>query len=221
MSLENINLNKLLKLFYLDPDKGRSALRADIREDLRREAGEITGGGDFYSPFWSDAKQHVFGTSDLRSATVTRINANPRRANLYPQLRDGFLDWWDQKRRWTNQPFRPGNALKGSFRFHELDATVKAQNILTVVDALGEERAVYAYCFPDPPLCSDAARLGMWLLAQALTEVPASEHRILDMIRGYTFSDDRVPLSGEEEIEFQARFARLIRERDMLREQHY
>ncbi|WPL55763.1 hypothetical protein [Qipengyuania profunda] len=220
MALENIHLRKLLKLMYLEPNTRRSALRTDIREDLRREAGEDGGGGDFYSPFWADAKAHVFGGPDLRVSTAERIAANARRSNLYPQLRDGFLSWWDERRRWTNLPFNPGRKLKARFKFPGFDAVVKIDNILTVVDGKGDEHVVYSYFAPEPALSADAARLGLWVLTQSFPTVPPSELRILDIIRGNTFSIDRTPLSGEEEIEFRARYARLVVERDKLRAEY-
>ena len=220
MALENIHLRKLLKLMYLEPNTRRSALRTDIREDLRREAGEDGGGGDFYSPFWADAKAHVFGGPDLRVSTAERIAANARRSNWYPQLRDGFLSWWDERRRWTNLPFNPGRKLKARFKFPGFDAVVKIDNILTVVDGKGDEHVVYSYFAPEPALSADAARLGLWVLTQSFPTVPPSELRILDIIRGNTFSIDRTPLSGEEEIEFRARYARLVVERDKLRAEY-
>jgi hypothetical protein len=217
MALESIHLRKLLKLIFLEPNQRRTALRAEIREDLRREAGEEAGGGDFYTPFWADAKSHVFGGTDLRRATDSRIMANPRRQNLYPQLRDGFLQWWDQKRRWTNTPFKPGKNYKARFRFPGLDATVKVESLLSVIDGVGEEYVVYSYFAQEPKLTEESARLALWLLMQALPAIPPSQLRILDIIRGNTFSIDRNPLAGDEEIEFRARYARLIRERDELR----
>lgn len=220
MALENIHLRKLLKILYLEENKQRSALRADIRDDLRREAGTEAAGGDFYAPFWADAKAHVFGGADLRATTKARIEANRRRDNLYPKLCDGFLNWWDDKRRWTNLPFHPGRTIKASFKFPGLDATVKVNNILTVVDGAGDEHIVYSYFSPEPALTADSARLGLWLMSQAFPELPIQELRILDIIRGNTFSVDRNPLTGEEEIEFRAKYARLIRKRDELREEY-
>ncbi len=220
MALENIHLRKLLMLFFSDEQRRRSALRADIREDLRREAGASGGGGDFYSPFWADAKAHVFGNADLRKATDLRIGANARRLNLYPQLRDGFLDWWDEKRRWTNLPLMPGRKLKARFAFPGLDAVVKIDNILTVVDGNGAEHIVYSYFSPRPAVTEASARLGLWLLGEAFPNVPQEELRILDIIRGTTFSTDRTTLVGDEEAEFESRYARLIRERDILRQEY-
>lgn len=220
MALENIHLRKILKLLFLDDQRRQSALRADIREDIRREAGYEGGGGDFYSPFWADAKAHVFGGGDLRASTDVRIGANARRTNLYPQLRDGFLQWWEERRRWSNAPFQPGQALKGSYRFPSLDAIVKIDSVLTVVDGGGDEHVIYSYFSPDPVLSDDAARLALWLMTQVFPRVPTTELRILDIIRGRTFSIDRTPLLGDEEIEFGSRYARLIRERDELRREY-
>jgi len=220
MALENIHLRKLLKLLFLETNQRTSALRADIRGDLRREGREIGVGGDFYAPFWADAKAHVFGLVDLTSATDSRIVANPRRQNLYPLLRDGFLLWWNERRRWTNEPFHLGRMLRTRFAFPGLDATVKVDSMLTVVDSQGDEFVVYSYFSPDPHLTDESARLGLWLLTQAFPSIPSREFRILDVLRGSTFSLDRSPLAGDEEIEFRARYARALRERDQLREEY-
>ena len=216
MALENIQLRKLLKILFLKPNERRSALRADIRDDLRREAGESASGGDFYAPFWADAKAHVFGQVDLVAATSARITANARRGNLYPQLRDGFLLWWNERRRWTNEPFNVGSSLKSHFHFPGLDAIVKIDNVLAVRDGHDDEFVVYSYFSPNPPLSEESARLGLWLLHQAFPALPPEEIRILDVIRGTTYSLDRTPLAGDEEIEFRARYARIIAERAAL-----
>jgi hypothetical protein len=221
MAVERIHLRKLLKLLFLEPRELRSALRTDIREDIAREAGGDSGGGDFYAPFWADARQHVFGRGDLHDMVEQRIAANPEsRTNLYPLLRNGFLLWWNERRRWTNQPFTEGRWLRTEFPFPGLDALVKVKSILSVTDALGAERLVYPYFAPDPVLSEHAARLGLWLLATALPDVSAGEFRILDVIRGRTFSLDRTPLQGDEEGNFRSRYIELVRLRDDLRREY-
>jgi hypothetical protein len=82
VSVRNIHLRKLLKLMYLAPNRRVSALRADIRDDIDRETGGTGSGGDFYGPFWSDAKGHVFGSCYLPEMVQARIAANAGRANL-------------------------------------------------------------------------------------------------------------------------------------------
>lgn len=220
MAIENIHLRKLLKLMFLEQAPRQAALRSDIRDDLAREAGDVGGGGDFYGPFWFDAKGHVFGTGDLHTSVEERIAANANRANLYPLLRDGFLVWWNERRRWTNEPFRVGQSLKTSFHFPGLTAVVKIDSMLSVRDGQNVEHFVYPYFSPNPVLSEEAARLGLWLLASALPTVQHTELRILDVIRGVTFSIDRNPLRGNEEEQFRSRYQQLLLQRDRLRTQY-
>lgn len=220
MSLRSIHLRKLIKILYLPSNRRVSVLRADIRDDMARENGSGGSGGDFYGPFWSDAKSHVFGFSDLHDTTRARIAANQRRANLYPQLRDGFLLWWNERRRWTNEPFRQADSLKSTYRFEDIDALVKVANILAVRDARNEDHYVYPYWFPDPVIGDEAARLSLWLLQAALPNTDPSELRVLDVIRGQTFSLDRSPMRGNEGRVFHQRYASLLREWEDLRREY-
>jgi len=220
MALDNIHLRKLLKILFLAPNKRQSEIRSDIREEIAKEAGQESSGGDFYAPFWADAKSHVFGAGDLHQLVEERIAANDRRLQLYPRLRDGFLLWWNERRRWTNEPFRPGQSLKTHFQFPQLAATVKVDSILSVRDGTGTEHAVYPYFSPEPILTEEAARLGLWLLTSALPAIPADEIRILDVIRGQTFSLDRTPLLGNEEEDFRRRYSALLEQRMLLRREY-
>jgi len=110
--------------------------------------------------------------------------------------------------------------LKAQFPFPRLDATVKIDSILSVRDGLDAEHVVYPYFAPEPVLSPQAARLGLWLLTTAFPTVPPQEIRILDVIRGQTFSLDRSPLLGDEEREFRRRFAAALQERETLREDY-
>lgn len=212
MSLELIHLRKLLKILYLEPNRRISELRKDIREDRAREDGSSGTGGDFYAPFWRDAKDHVFGISDLHTATDARIEGNRRRANLYPQLRDGFLLWWNDRRRWTNEPFRQAQTLKTRYALPGLGTVVKVDNILSVRDARDEDHFVYPYFAPAPILHEEAARLGLWLLNEALPDVQLHEIRMLDVIRGQTFATERNPLHGDEEEIFHRRYSSALQQ---------
>lgn len=217
MAFNSIHLRKLLKILYSEPNERQSALRSDIREEIGKTDGQSAGGGDFYAPFWADAKAHVFGSADLHDMIDTRVEANGRRSGLYPQLKKGFLTWWNERRRWTNEPFRQGRSLKAYFPFPGLDATVKVDSILCVKDGADQEHVIYPYFSPKPPLSDDAARLGLWLLSQALPTVPIEEIRILDVIRGMTFSIDKTPLTGDEEIDFRAKYSAALDLRAKLR----
>jgi hypothetical protein len=222
MSLKIIHLRKLLKILYSEQNRRISSLRSDIREDILREAGEIASGGDFYGPFWKDAKDHVFGKEDLTACTDARIASNPARANLYPRLRDGFLLWWNERRRWTNAPFLEIDSPKTRFNFPELDTIVKVDNILSVRDGRTQDRFIYPYFSPEPILGEEAARLGLWLLSSALPAIPKNDFRILDVIRGRTYSvePDRNPLVGNEEEIFRDRYLAVLDQWEKLRQEY-
>lgn len=220
MAIERIHLRKLLKIMFLNAAGRQSEIRKDIREELGKARGDESSGGDFYAPFWADAKLHVFGRADLRDMIEDRIARNRKRANLYPRLQDGFLLWWNERRRWTNEPFEVGRQLKAQFPAPGLNAVVKVDNVLVVKDGGGAEHAIYPYFAPAPAISEDAARLGLWLLGKALPAVPAEEIRILDVIRGTTWSTDRTPLRGDEEPQFRRRYAELLDLRDRLRSEY-
>jgi len=219
MSLEAIHLWKLLKLLYLEPNQQVSEMRSDIRMDIARERGAAGDGGDFHGPFWKDARDHVFNIRDLRESVRERIASNASRARLYPRLRDGFLQWWDQRRRWTNEPFHPVRSPHARFRLGDL-GTIKIENILAVRDAAGTDHFVYPYFSEKPPLSEEGARIGLWLLAAAIPAGNPEDMRILDVIRGQTFSLDRYPLTGDEEAIVRRRYASLLAQWRALRDEY-
>ena len=217
MSIEIIHLRKLLQLLYLPPNRQTSKLREDIRNDRDREAGGAGGGPDFFSGFWADAKAHVFEGADLHLGVRARIESNPGRQRLYPQLRDGFLGWWNDRRRWTNEPFRPVEAPRARVAVDGL-GTVKIENMLAVRDARDADHYVYPYFCEEPSLSEEAVRLGLWILQQGLPKLVPEELRILDVMRGTTFSIDRVALLGDEEAMLRRRYSALLRRWKELKE---
>ncbi|MGH1559899.1 hypothetical protein ACRAWD_23875 [Caulobacter segnis] len=99
---------KLLRAMYAKSPERTRLLREDIRRTIKKESGVAKPkgkGGDFYVPFWADAKQHVRGKLDLRKQAQERIDANKGRARLYDLLTKGFLSWWEERRRLRNEPF--------------------------------------------------------------------------------------------------------------------
>tara|TARA_R110000772_G_scaffold57351_12_gene129954 strand:+ start:747 stop:1412 length:666 start_codon:yes stop_codon:yes gene_type:complete len=220
MSIRSIPLRKLLQLMYADDRLRTSKLREDIRNEIARDSGESTGGPDFFSPFWRSAKDHVYGSDDLHDAVEQHVAGNFRRANLYPQLRDGFLLWWNERRRWTNEPFVPADVLKGLYTNNNLDITVKVNNILSVRDGNDEEHFLYPYFCLDPVMSAEAARIRLWIMRQIFPNTPEGDLRILDVIRGESYSLERVPIMGNEQGIFDARFQRLLNEWDRLRPEY-
>lgn len=75
MSLKKIQLRKLFVLMFAERSQRRSILRSDIRDEIRKGAGQKSEGGDFHIPFWYDAKAHVNGEQDLRVAMLKRVAA--------------------------------------------------------------------------------------------------------------------------------------------------
>lgn len=218
MSVRSISLRKLIKILFSPANRRVSEIRKDIRQEIKRNQDAAGDARDFYAPFWSDAKNHVFGLSDLHVSVADRITSNDKRRNIYPRLRDGFLLWWDERRRWTNEPFRPAQQMRARFPFPGIDAVVKIDSILSVKDARNADRYIYPYFAPEPELTEEAARLSLWLLSQALPNVPIAELRVLDVIRGQTFSIDRLSLRGDEEQVFRQKYESLIGEWDALRQ---
>lgn len=220
MSIENINLRKLLRMMYAPEPLRVSLLRSDIREEIAKSDGLTAAGGDFFGPFWSDAKDHSIGRGDLHIATEERIDANPRRANLYPQLRDGFFLWWNERRRWTNAPFVAIDAPKGRLDLPGLNSVVKIENFLAVNDSNSEPHYVYPYFSFAPLLSDEAARLALWAITEIAIIQDTSTIRVLDVIRGNTYSLEKNPLVGNERTMFEARYRSLISQWNVLWEEY-
>lgn len=220
MSVNRMPLRKLLQLLYAPPNLRISKLREDIRNEIAKDDGIELGGPDFFSPFWRSAKNHVFGVSDLHDDIEEHIATNFRRARLFRMLRDGFLLWWNERRRWTNEPFVPADALVGTYFNEGLNLTVKVGNILAVQDGNDENHFIYPYFSEIPTLTPEAARLGLWIMKQIFPNTPEEDLRILDVIRGENFSLENTPLQGDELQILTARFLFLSAEWDRLRAEY-
>lgn len=171
-------------------------------------------------PFWKDAKDHTVGSADLEAATALRMAANEARSNLYPQLKDGFLAWWDERRRWTNAPFEPIESPRASYVYRPLNVTIKIDNILAIRDFGGKDHFVYPYFYPEPALSESIARIGLWMLGRALPSASWEEIRLLDVIRGESFSVERLPLLGNEELNFIKNYTELHRQWTEIRDDY-
>lgn len=226
MTIYRIHLRKLLKAFEEPANRKTSLLRSDIRNELKKQRGENSGGGDFHGPFWSDAKNHASGHIDLSIATLERIALNETRGRLYPELTEGFLEWWHKKRRSRNETITAfPYSVKKHFKISDLNATVKVENLLSINiggDGQGEisQRLIYPYFSEEPILSNQSARLGLWLLHKALPDYNPEYLRILDVIRAKAFSLEDYPLQGNEEQLFIQKYASLISEWEELYQQY-
>ena len=196
MTLEDIHLRKALRFLASPGSSQRTLLRRDIREEREVREG---GGGDFYSPFWADAKNHAAGNSNLHETTEARVEANYRRRNLYPPLRDGFLQWWqDQTNRWGNQAHRLLEvSRRGAFDIAELGCHIKVHNILTF-EVGTAQRLVYPYWFHDPALGERYGRIALACLAQAFPDDDPRTFKVLDVERGQVYSGNELPVAADD-----------------------
>lgn len=221
MSFRRIHLNKLIRAIGADERQLTKMLRDDIRSEIARENNQDNGGGDFYTPFWRDAKDHVAGISDLRETTAARIEANRGRRNIYPSLCNGFLEWWENRRVWTNEDlvFREVQA-QGYLEIPELEATVKVQNLMGMSIGSGAARLIYPFYYPAPILTERRAQLALWAVGEALDAHTLEEIRTLDIIRSTAFTEDRSPFDGNEEQEFLFQYRRILVHWDELRDEY-
>jgi len=221
VSVHNIHLRKLLQLFHAAPSLRTSKLREDIRNTIAAEEGRQSQGPDFHSPFWADAKSHVAGMSDLHEQTGSRIAANARRRHLYPLLRDGFLAWWNVRRRWRNEPFELiTESVHGRLEIPELGATVKIENTLAFRVDHRATRIIYPYFCEDPTLTEAAARQGLWAMNEAELGYSSHDLRILDVLRSTSFGVEDAPFRPVERRNFLEMYRALIADWERLRAEY-
>lgn len=213
MSIKKIQLNKLLVLMYADKPQRIRILREDIRREMASQHGDKKNGGHFHEPFWHDAKDHVNGITDLNLATDDRILKNKSRMRLYKQMTTGFLDWWNNNRRWTNEPSTSKMLrFKGMIDFPEIDCRVNVSNLLSLSIGNSENRIIYPYFSEEPALSDAAARLALWAINKSLPDCSADEIRILDIIRGKSYSIADVDIDDTEELIFKSKYLTILRE---------
>jgi hypothetical protein len=219
VAIDKINLRKLLQLFFADERQRRSLLLKDIRNDRSKKAKDHASGGDFFGPFWADVKAHVGGDSNIVEQTKSRIAANKTRERLYPALRDSFLEMWDDRMRWRNEPFTfAPESVKGQLPIEGL-GTVKIENTASIQTWDGSYRIIYPYFCEAPALPQDGARLGFWALTKALPQHSSENFRIIDFHRRAYFRPAEVGLSGNEEAQFTEKYDSILKQWRKLRDE--
>lgn len=198
MALDLIHLSKFLRFSYLPQKRLRHDMGRDIYNDRRKTEGKSKGGPDFFGAFWGDAKLHVEGKADLRDLVAYRIFRNARRDRLYKAMLSGFINWWDNERRWTNEPFQIRQSPTARLEVSQ-GITLKIENIMSVRDAADLDHYIYPYFSEHAEIDDEAARVGLATIYRALPDLPQSEIRIMDVIHGQVWSADRVVFGGDEE----------------------
>jgi hypothetical protein len=212
MSVEKINLRKVLQLIYADARHQRALLLKDISQDRRAQTRDSdSGGGDFYGPFWADVKDHAAGRSDLVEMTKVRIDANKSRKRLYPMLCESFLSMWAEKMRWRNEPFEfVPKSVKARLKIDSLNATIKIENMAAIKTWDASYRVIYPYFSEAPALPNEGARLGFWVLKEALPDYDMNDFRIVDMLRRAYFRPQDIRMEGNEGELFLAKYQALL-----------
>jgi hypothetical protein len=221
MTPKILNLSKLLKFCELRDRQLTSALRAELRAERDKVLGSKEGGGDFHGAFWKDAKWHIRRLVDLRLQTDLRVEALKQRKRLYPQLTSGFLSWFRELRRTTNQRVAWSEmSVHNRHLFPDFDLTVKVDNLLSL--RIGEDkfRLVYPYFSEKPALSERWARVGLWVMSEALPTYSITDMEILDVLRAKGFRGSKLFLKGDEEAVFGRRYAEVLREWDELRAEY-
>lgn len=221
MSIHTIHLWKVLKLLDANERLLISEIRSDIRSQIKKEQGIGGGGGDFYGPFWADTKSFVSEGLDLSELTLARVEKNKSRERLYPELRKGFLRWWNEKRRWSNESIEYQKlSIHGRFKCEELSATFKVENLLALKVGGTSERLIYPYFSEEPSLSEETARIALWALSQALPDHQIESMRVLDILRSRSFAVQDYPLRGNEEYLLVQKYKVILNKWDILREEY-
>jgi hypothetical protein len=210
MTIKVINLNKLLKLFALPENKLISELRDDLRGERDKLLKKSSGGGHFHHPWWDAAKDHAVGLCDLAEQTEVLIEIAGGRKRLYRLLTKSYLQWLDRLRRSTNRPIGwVEEKIHTHYTVPGMDLTVKVDNLLALKVGEDHHRLVYPYFTEEPTLSEKWARVGLWLLRNALSEFDITEMEILDILRARSFSGGAVFLKGDEEALFARRYGEI------------
>jgi hypothetical protein len=209
MIVKQASLRKILQLIAADEKRRTAILRRDISDSRRPPDPDREGGGDFYSPFWADAKASVRGDLDLRQAVTERIASNGRRASLYPRLLEGFLRIASEGRRLRNEDYNVAPlSPRGRFTVAGLQGVIKVEDTLQLEIIGVGVRTVYPYFADAPEMQTDVARLGLWAMAEALQR-PVTEMRLIDILRAETYSTRNAPQFGDEGELFARRYAEI------------
>jgi len=195
VSLDNIQVWKVLRLFAIAENARRAALRADARQTAAKLRGINSPAMDFYGPIWSDIKAHVYGGGHLPQLTAERIGSNASRKNIYEQIRDGFMPYWLRKRRALNGPIRTvRGSISGILRVGE--ASIRLENILSFDTASDLPLHLYPYLYCDPILTTQTTQLGLWELKEVIGVRAQGAVGIIEAVRSL---EHLLPLSISDE----------------------
>ncbi|MFC4349597.1 hypothetical protein ACFO5Q_17235 [Kordiimonas lipolytica] len=203
MSLHEARLSKIIKIAYADAKLSRKEIFNDVSACIRKEQNPESGsggGGDFHGVLWAAFKECIFeqDVEGFDQMVAALISGNSRRKRLFPQLADGLKSWGLLKRRWMNEEIKRIKNPVGTVILEGQDIAFKVNNVLALEIVGKGNRYIYPYFSEKPALNDEAARVALWQLHCALPHVHLDEIRILDVMRGKSYSTVEVPLVGDE-----------------------
>jgi hypothetical protein len=214
MALNNVSLNKFLKISRRKLQHRISLIRRDAVDAVKKEKKLLDeDGGDFYGAFWSDAKLFVLDGENLSLAVRARINDHSSKKNLYPALERGFFRWYDE--RFDRSDYKTRKRIDkayGSCRSLDKDGVLRVHGTLAWQDNSGRVFIVYPYFDKDLALGERSARLARWVMADAMPDFSVADMIIVDVLRGNAFDNDNSPILGDEEAVLVDQYSRMLRE---------
>lgn len=208
MSLHTARLSKILKIAYADDRLSRKDIFDDVSEYIRKENNPekaSSGGGDFHGVLWAAFKDCIFeyDPDSFDQIVKALIDANSRRKRLFPPLAQGLKSWGLEKQRWMNEEIKRIKSPTGTITVDGLDIALKVNNILALEIVGKGNRYIYPYFSEEPTVTKEAARVALWQLHQTLPDLDINEIRILDVMRGKSYSVADVPFVGDEQTLFE------------------
>ena len=97
---------------------------------------------------------------------------------------------------------------------------MKVDNLLALQIGDDGHRLVYPYFSEQPVLQPRWARVGLWLMSEALADFSMVDMEILDVLRARSYSGRSLFLRGDEEAIFATRYAELVDEWARLRPEY-
>ena len=201
MALNNVSLNKLLKMLPRPLSARQAIIRRDAADAVLKEKKiEDDDGGDFYGAFWADAKEFVLRGGDFTQLLKRRIRAGPSKRRLYPMLLEGFFRWYESNFS-GSAPAQRKEIVKAFGKCSTLtpSGSVRVHGLLAWEEPDGSTNIVYPYFDKDYALSPRTARLGRGAMAKALADHDPVDMTILDVLRGVAYDNDNCALRGDEE----------------------
>lgn len=227
MPINTARLSKIIKIAYASDKDSRKEINDDVATTIRKEnasdAKANGPSGDFHSVIWAAFKGYIFEENPIESFSdlvkemiegSERRKGNKGRRRLYPLLGQGLINWGTKKRRWMNEDIKRIKAPTGSITVRGLEVEFSVNNLLALEIVGKGHRYIYPYFPEEPALTEEAARVALWQMHKALPFLKSEELRILDVIRGESFSILEHPLHGNEQELFEANVKSIIQRWD-------